>query len=134
MKWTGCQKLRMQLNNSSLLEKKIPIPLCWFKEFNTFENVGSINNYLVDSVLYSKKKVINYLNKGKRQASCPREILDPITNEKIADNFAVYTDEEYYWVDILSYLIEKYNIRLPEAFVEKCNGNNVEENENSNLE
>lgn len=124
----------MQLNNSSLLEKKIPIPLCWFKEFNTFENVGSINNYLVDSVLYSKKKVINYLNKGKRLASCPREILDPITNEKIADNFAVYTDEEYYWVDILSYLIEKYNIRLPEAFVEKCNGNNVEENENSNLE
>lgn len=114
--------IKMELNKSPLLKKKLQLPLGWFKEFETFENIGSIKDYLVDDISYSKATVIEYLKKGRRQASCPREIKDPITNEVLANDFAVYTDEEYYWMDILPYLIEKYNIQLPDDFIKKCKG------------
>ena len=116
--WNNIKK---QLNKSSLLKKKLPIPLGWFKEFETFENIGSIKEYLVDEVAYSKSAVIDYLKRGKRQASCSREIKDPVTNEVLAKDFSAYTDGEYYWIDILPYLIDKYNIDLPEEFIKKCN-------------
>lgn len=122
--------VRIELNKSPQLEKKLPVLLCWFKEFETEEHIGSIRDHFVDKVPYSKESVINYLKKGRKQASCPREIFEPITKEKMADYFSVYTDEEYYWIDLLPYLIEKYNIRLPEAFVMKCNGNTITGNDN----
>ena len=111
--------IKKQLNNSSLLKNKLPVLLGWFKEFGTPENIGSIKEYLVDEVSYSKSIVIDYLKKGRKQASCPRKIKDPVTNEVLANSFSVYTDEEYYWIDILPYLIEKYNIQLPEEFIKK---------------
>ena len=113
--------IKKQLHKSPLFKKKLQLLLGWFKEFETIENIGSIKEYLVDEISYSKSSVIAYLKKGRRQASCPREIKDPITNEILADYFAVYTDLEYCWLDILPHLIEKYNIQLPEDFIQKCN-------------
>lgn len=115
--WSNIKK---QINKSPLLKKKLPIPLGLFKEFETCENIGSIKDFLVDEVSYSKSAVIEYLRRGKRQASCPREIRDPVTNEVIFNDYSVYTDEEYYWLDVLPYLIEKYNIQIPEDFIKKC--------------
>lgn len=113
--------VKKQLNKSSLLKKKLQLLLGWFKEFETLENIGSIKEYLVDEISYSKSSVIAYLKEGRRQAACPREIKDPVTNKVFANDFAVYTDEEYCWLDILPHLIEKYNIQLPEDFIQKCN-------------
>ena len=113
--------IKKQLNKSPLLKKKLQLLLGWFKEFETLENIGSIKEYLVDEISYSKSSVIAYLKKGRRQSSCPREIIDPVTNKVFANDFAVNTDEEYCWIDILPHLIEKYNIQLPEDFIQKCN-------------
>ena len=102
------------------MDKKI-INLCFFQEFNLYSNSGSIRDFIVDKVSYSKERVISYLKNGKRIASCPRELYDPITKEFLVNDFSVYTDGEYYWIDVLPKLIEKYNLLLPEAFVNKIN-------------
>ena len=95
------------------------VSLCWFTEFETYENDGSIKNFLVDKVSYSKEKVIEYLKKGTKQASCPRPIKDPVTKKIIADYFSAYTDGEYYWVNILPELIDKYYQSIKEGWWEE---------------
>ncbi|MBB5226560.1 hypothetical protein DYE50_06440 [Treponema ruminis] len=93
--------------------------ISWFKEFGLDIDTGSIQDCLVNKVSYSKEKVISYLKKGKRIASCPRELYDPITKEFLENSFSVYTDGEYYWIDVLPKIIEKYNIQLTNVFVKK---------------
>ena len=95
------------------------INLCWFKEFDSDFDTGSITDFLIDSVPYSKTKAIDYLKRGNKIASCPRKIKDPITKEVLRESFSVLSDGEYCWVNILPLLIEKYNIRLPEEFCKR---------------
>ena len=101
--------------------EKAVINLCFFKEFDLNFNTGSIYDFLVDKVSYSKEQVKSYLLKGERVASCPRELYDPLSKEFLENSFCVYTDGEYYWLDVLPYLIDKYNIKLPEALINKIN-------------
>ena len=100
--------------------------ICWFKEFDLDTNTSSIQDCLVDKVSYSKEIVISYLQKGKRIASCPRELYDPITKEFMVNYFSAYTDGEYYWLDVLPSLIKKYNIELPKLFIQKIEQLNKE--------
>ena len=83
-----------------------------------FDN-GSIKNHLVSEVNYDKKKIIDYLNSFGRQAVCPRYAIDCVTGENISGSFSVIDDGEYCWCDFLTYHIEKYNIKLPDKFIEK---------------
>lgn len=82
-------------------------------------DIGSIKEFLSKNVNYDKNKIIDYLNKGKKEAVCPRFIYDAITNEQIATSFTVYTDGEYVWKSDLQYYIRKYNIILPSDFISK---------------
>lgn len=90
-----------------------------FSEMNVFFNNGSVLDYLQDKVDYDKKAVLDYLKSFKHNASCPRAAIDCVTGKEIASSFKVYNDGEYQWCDFLIYHIEKYNIRLPQAFVDK---------------
>lgn len=93
--------------------------LCFFSEFKLDVDDGSINDYLVENVSYDKKKVVSYLRAGKKLASCPRQLADPISKQKFALSFSVLSDGEYRWVDVLPDLIDRYNIKLPDSFVKK---------------
>lgn len=91
----------------------------FYKEMQFINNCGSIKDFLVDNVDYDKKKVIDYLKSGKLIAGCPRAAFDCITKEKLSNSFLVYTDGEYDWCDFLMHHIEKYNIILPQKFIDK---------------
>lgn len=91
-----------------------------FSEMSCYTDNGSIKDYIVDKVDYNKEKVINYLKKQKRVAGCPRNAIDCITGEVISTSFSVYTDGEFQWCDFLLYHIDKYNISLPKALIEKA--------------
>lgn len=91
-----------------------------FTEMSCYADNGSVKDFIIDKVDYSKEKVINYLKNQKRIAGCPRSAIDCITGEVISPSFSVYTDGEFQWCDFLLYHIEKYNISLPEALIEKA--------------
>ena len=96
------------------------ISIGFFAEMNlTAHNDGKITDNLVDEVNYDKKAVIDYLKSFKYRASCPKSAIDCFTGEEISPSFKVYDDGEYCWADFLVYHIEKYNIKLPQDFVNK---------------
>ena len=95
------------------------IYLGYFSEMKLYKDSGSINNHIVSDIGYNKSKVIEYLSKQKRIAGCPRQAIDCVTGKKISDSFSVYTDGEYEWCDFLIYHIKKYNIALPQTFIDK---------------
>lgn len=90
-----------------------------FTEMETYHDNGSIKDYLCDSVNYDKKIVSAYLKGNKKIAICFRYAIDCISGETISSGFKVRTDGEFEWCDFLAYYVEKYNIRLPEEFIEK---------------
>ena len=90
-----------------------------FKEMECYTDNGSIKNFIVDEVDYSKEKVINYLKNQKKIAGCPRPAIDCVTGDIISPSFSVYTDGEFRWCDFLLYHIEKYNISLPKSLLVK---------------
>ncbi len=102
------------------------ISVGFFSEMNISAHVdGSIKDYLVSRVDYDKKKVVEYLKSFGRQAICPRYAIDCLTGKTISDSFVVNDDGEYCWADFLIYHIEKYNIRLPQDFINKIQAKTV---------
>ena len=95
------------------------ITIGFFKEMQLYENDGSIDEFVVDEVHYDKKTVVDYLNSFKTKAICARRPIDCVTGEEIASGFRIIDDGEYEWCDFLEYHIKKYNIRLPDDFIEK---------------
>ena len=79
---------------------------------------GSVKCFLADTTPYDKQKVIAYLKSQKRVAGCPKAAIDCVTGEQISPSYSVYTDGEYDWCDFLIYHIEKYNVLLPQDFIE----------------
>lgn len=96
----------------------------FFSENNlSMADNGSIYNFLVskEQVNYSKDLVLRYLEKGRKEATCPKIIFDILTNKMISTHFTIITDGEYVWKSNLAYYIDKYNLYLPDDFINKIN-------------
>lgn len=85
-------------------------------------NNGSIKQFIVSKVNYDKKKILDYLQNGKKEANCPKPTYDIISGKMISTSFTVLTDGEYIWKNDLPYYVDKYNIKLPQSFIEKVIG------------
>lgn len=96
------------------------ISIGFFSEMNiSAHDDGSIKEHICKDADYDKEKIIKYLSSFKHKASCSREAIDCMTGETISPSFRIYNDGEYCWADFLIYHIQKYNIKLPQHFVEK---------------
>ena len=96
------------------------ISIGFFSEMNlAAHNDGTINDFIVDKIDYDKQMIIDYLNSFRYKASCPQAAIDCVTGEETSPSFRIINDGEYCWPDFLAFHIEKYNIRLPQAFVDK---------------
>ena len=91
--------------------------LCFFDEFALGERDESIKLFLANEIDYDRSKVVLHLEKGKKIASCPKAVSDPLIGKNLADSFRVLSDGTFYWIDVLPYFIKHYNIRLPESFL-----------------
>ena len=99
------------------------IYLGFFSENNLYmANNGSIKQFIVSKVNYDKKKILDYLQNGKKEAICPKPTYDIISGKMISTSFTVLTDGEYIWKNDLPYYVDKYNIKLPQSFIEKVIG------------
>lgn len=101
------------------MEKKSKIDIGFFSEMQiSFSDCGSIKSFIVDNVDYDKDKVVKYLEGFTRIASCPRAAIDCVSGQQISRSFFVFEDDKYRWSDFLIYHIKKYNIRLPQDFID----------------
>lgn len=73
---------------------------------------------LINKPIKEKSKVIEYMKKSKVIAVAPaivRDIINP--NNKIPELFLM-TDGKYEWRSDVIYYVEKYDMELPEEFIE----------------
>lgn len=73
---------------------------------------------LINKPIEEKEKVIKYMKKCKVIAVAPaivRDILNP--NNKIAE-LCLMSDGEYEWRSDIIYYVEKYDMGLPEEFIQ----------------
>ncbi|MCD7772495.1 MAG: hypothetical protein LUH08_00320 [Ruminococcus sp.] len=95
-----------------------------YSEMRLYADNGKLKDNICEEIDYDKKKVVDYLNAQEKIAVCPRVAIDCLTGEQIATSFSVYTDGEYEWCDFLAYHIQKYNVKLPEEFINKVGAEN----------
>ncbi|MGM9969795.1 MAG: hypothetical protein ACI35S_05300 [Anaeroplasma sp.] len=82
-------------------------------EFIRIELDSNISEHFNKSKYPNQDKILLYLKKGRQFLYTPHKIFDPITGALIARECYSRTDETYSWTDILIYIIDKYNYRLP---------------------
>ncbi|MCC8191835.1 MAG: hypothetical protein LIO41_02180 [Ruminococcus sp.] len=100
------------------------IPIGFFHEMHLYADNGPFKENMVNEINYDREKVVNYLRNQKRLGGCPRAAIDCLTGEEITPSFSVYSDGEYEWCDFLAYHIQKYNVKLPEKFINKVGAKN----------
>ena len=64
----------------------------------------------------NKEKIIHYLRTGKIDMVSMARAIDVLTGELIPWEKLGMSDGKYMWWNTLAYYVEKYNLRLPEAF------------------
>ena len=91
------------------------IPVGYFKEHHNgkyapFESTSE--------AIPCKAHVLQYMKRGKVIAAAPGRMRDVFTGEVIRGEMLVYSDGLYFWGTESIYYFEKYNLKLPGAFVE----------------
>jgi len=66
---------------------------------------------------HKKSKVVDYMKRGSIIASCPSSIVDKLEPSIRLRSHYVQADEIYQWNSYLIYYLEKYDVELPEEFV-----------------
>ena len=66
-----------------------------------------------------KGRVLEYLRNCKVIAAAPGRMTDVFTNKPIPGEVLAYSDGNYYWGTEAIYYFEKYNMKLPDEFVNR---------------
>ena len=73
---------------------------------------------LIHSNIPQKDKVLHYLKNAKIVAASPGIMRDVITGESTGVRTVCYSDGTYFWKSEVPYYVEKYNMALPEHFIQ----------------
>ena len=82
--------------------------------YKTLESTASIQEVYQTKV--NKSKILLYLRNGKVIAAAGRAV-DILTGEKIQEEWLLFTDGVYQWDTSLIYHFKKYDIPLPQDFI-----------------
>lgn len=96
------------------------ISIGYYKELKLYDDTGSLKDNIQPKANYNKKAVIDYLNRQKKIAGCPKTIINPLTGREIVKSFFVYTDGIYEWGSFLPFFIRKYNVKLPQELIDRA--------------
>lgn len=73
--------------------------------------------FMRDNLASSRYPHLNYLLGGKVVLTQLSRNRDVFSGDLIDGEIAILTDGDYYWFNQLAYYVDKYNLKLPEAFV-----------------
>ena len=88
-----------------------------FRETHNKDEYPSILTAIHDEPPKDKAKILRYLKSGKVGAMSPGYLYDRVNSEIILRNPTCYNDGTYAWRSDLIYYYEKYNVDLPEDFI-----------------
>ena len=88
-----------------------------FNEFAPNMGFPSINDYLMDKPYDSKEKIIDYMLNGSVHMVTASKPIDIFTGNVINYDLVFMDDGEYSWTSKLIYYVDKYNLKLPEDFI-----------------
>ena len=64
-----------------------------------------------------KAKVLHYLEEADHIAESPSMAVDVFTKERLSKAIALQADDKYIWRSDISYYFDKYNLKLPDEFI-----------------
>ncbi len=73
---------------------------------------------LVGLETQEKKRILSYLRSGTVVSAAPGIMKDVLNGEPTGREMLVYSDGQYAWKSDVIYYVEKYNMRLPEEFID----------------
>ena len=86
-------------------------------ELDRDKNYPSIMD-LINKPITEKKKVLEYMKKGEIIAVAPAIIKDVINPEIRLPELFLMSDGKYEWRSDVIYYVEKYDMALPDEFVQ----------------
>ena len=93
-----------------------------FRENYKDDKYPSILDFIKDTESSKKDKIFEYFNKSKISAVSTSYVYDEIGKIQTNIPLVMKTDGEYAWRSDLEYYYDKYNIGLPQKFIEKVIG------------
>ncbi len=102
------------------LEEKRLRSLILYDEFGPGMGYPSMRQFFCESPYEWQEYVARYLRNGEvTHVACSRD-KDKFTGELIPGERCGMTDGEYSWISSLAYYVERYNLQLDKAFVDKA--------------
>ena len=86
------------------------------------ETLPKLIDQVSDEPIENKDKIISYLNSGEIGLACSAFSHDVLTGEKLKIREQTRHDGVYEWGEDLAYYVERYNVRLPQDFVDHILG------------
>lgn len=87
------------------------------KEIMKDDKYPSIIELISEKEINRKKDIVDYLKRGTITSASPSGIYDVINGEKIDTELQMMNDGKYAWRSDLIYYVEKYNMKLPDDFI-----------------
>ena len=94
------------------------ISLIRYNEFAEGMGFPSIKDSFEKNKYYGQDKIVDYLKNGKVVMVSTGYVTDVVTGDLIMQTKTFMNDGIYSWTSTLAYYVERYNLRLPNAFEE----------------
>ena len=91
-----------------------------YNEINPGKGYPSMREFFSAEPYVGQREVVYYLLHGNEDMVSAKIPVDVFTGKPIRMNQVGMNDGEYSWWNTLAYYVEKYNLRLPQSFVEKA--------------
>ena len=98
----------------------------WKEQGKMFRKCPSVYDFIRPDLVgrYRLNELRHYLdNSTEVSATSGMYMPDPFTGEEINSSVCYMTDGDWLWLDTLPYLIEKYHIAIPKAFIKHIEKN-----------
>ena len=82
------------------------------------ENLPKLADQISDMPIEHKEEIISYLNGGEIGLACSAFSHDVFTGEQLKIREQTRHDGIYEWGEDLAYYVERYNVRLPQDFLD----------------
>ena len=82
------------------------------------ESLPKLADLISETPIDHKAEIVNYRNDGEVGLACSALSRDVLTGERLKIRKQTRHDDVYEWNESLAYYVERYNVRLPQEFVD----------------